>query len=59
MPRVSPEILAHHSEAFQCSEEVMDDVSKEPVSPEVNEHQAYEAIVEELKLAQVSVMNKN
>uniref|UniRef100_A0A8B9J2X8 Kinesin family member 15 n=1 Tax=Amazona collaria TaxID=241587 RepID=A0A8B9J2X8_9PSIT len=51
VPRISPEVLAH-SEAFQCSEEVMDDVSKEPVSPEVNEQQAYEAMVEELKLAQ-------
>ncbi|XP_062473156.1 kinesin-like protein KIF15 [Pezoporus occidentalis] len=52
VPRISPEILAHHSEAFQCSEEVMDDVSKEPVSPEVNEQQAYEAMVEDLKLTQ-------
>ncbi|XP_030335138.1 kinesin-like protein KIF15 isoform X2 [Strigops habroptila] len=52
VPRISPEVLGHQSEAFQCSEEVMDDVLKEPASPEVNEQQAYEAMVEELKEAQ-------
>lgn len=35
----------------------MDDIFKEPVPPEMNE-QAYEAIAEELKVAQVSVWNK-
>ncbi|KAK2517495.1 hypothetical protein Q9233_013087 [Columba guinea] len=50
VPRISPEILDYHSEDFQCSE-VMDDILKEPVPPEMNE-QAYEAIAEELKVAQ-------
>lgn len=36
----------------------MDDIFKEPVPPEMNE-QAYEAIAEELKAAQVNVLNKN
>lgn len=57
MPRISPEISDYHSEDFQCSEE-MDDIFKEPVPPEMNE-QAYEAIAEELKAAQVNVLNKN
>ncbi|NWY55811.1 KIF15 protein, partial [Chionis minor] len=51
VPRISPEILDYHSEDFQCSEEVMDDILKEPVPPEMNE-QAHEAIAEELKVAQ-------
>lgn len=51
MPRISPEILDYHSEE-------MDDILKEPVPPEVNE-QAYEVIAEELKVAQVNVLNKN
>ncbi|NXC42341.1 KIF15 protein, partial [Penelope pileata] len=46
VPRISPEISD-----FQCSKEMMDDISKEPVPPEMNE-QAYEAITEELKVAQ-------
>lgn len=58
MPRISPEILDYHSEDFQCSEEMMDDILKEPVPPEVNE-QAYEAMAEELKVAQVNILNKN
>lgn len=36
----------------------MDDILKEPVPPEVNE-QAYEVVAEELKVAQVNVLNKN
>lgn len=36
---------------------MMDDIFKEPVPPEMNE-QAYEAIAEELKMAQVSVWNE-
>lgn len=36
----------------------MDDILKEPVPPEVNE-QAYEAMAEELKVAQVNILNKN
>lgn len=36
----------------------MDDILKEPVPPEMNE-QAYEAIAEELKVAQVIVLDKN
>ncbi|XP_074939562.1 kinesin-like protein KIF15 isoform X3 [Phalacrocorax aristotelis] len=51
VPRISPEILDYHSEDFQCSKEMMDDILKEPVPPEVNE-QAYEALAEELKVAQ-------
>ncbi|XP_030301240.1 kinesin-like protein KIF15 [Calypte anna] len=51
VPRISPEILDFHSEDFQCSEEMMNDISKEPIPPEMNE-QAYEAIAEELKVAQ-------
>ncbi|NXG32935.1 KIF15 protein, partial [Dromaius novaehollandiae] len=51
VPRISPEILDYHSEDFQCSGEMMDDIFKEPVPPEMNE-QAYEAIAEELKVAQ-------
>uniref|UniRef100_A0A663MBZ8 Kinesin family member 15 n=1 Tax=Athene cunicularia TaxID=194338 RepID=A0A663MBZ8_ATHCN len=51
VPRISPEILDYHSEDFQCSEEMMDDILKEPVPPEMNE-QACEAIAEELKVAQ-------
>lgn len=37
---------------------MMDDILKEPVPPEMNE-QAHEAIAEELKVAQVNVLNKN
>ncbi|XP_067147461.1 kinesin-like protein KIF15 isoform X2 [Apteryx mantelli] len=51
VPRISPEILDYHSEDFQRSGEMMDDIFKEPVPPEMNE-QAYEAIAEELKVAQ-------
>ncbi|PKU38092.1 kinesin-like protein kif15 [Limosa lapponica baueri] len=51
VPRISPEILDYHSEDFQCSGEIMDDILKEPVPPEMNE-QAHEAIAEELKVAQ-------
>ncbi|NXN70145.1 KIF15 protein, partial [Himantopus himantopus] len=51
VPRISPEILDYHSEDFKCSEEMMDDILKEPVPPEMNE-QAHEAIAEELKVAQ-------
>ncbi|NXE45523.1 KIF15 protein, partial [Casuarius casuarius] len=51
VPRISPEILDYHSEDFQCSGEMMDDIFKEPVPPEMNE-QACEAIAEELKVAQ-------
>uniref|UniRef100_A0A8C8ARI1 Kinesin family member 15 n=1 Tax=Otus sunia TaxID=257818 RepID=A0A8C8ARI1_9STRI len=51
VPRISPEILDYHSEDFQCSEEMMDDILKEPIPPEMNE-QACEAIAEELKVAQ-------
>ncbi|KAJ7421652.1 Kinesin-like protein KIF15 [Pitangus sulphuratus] len=48
VPRISPD---YNSEDFQCSEEIMDDILKEPVPPEMSE-QAYEAIAEELKVAQ-------
>ncbi|NWH64941.1 KIF15 protein, partial [Geococcyx californianus] len=51
VPRISPEILDFHSEDFQRSKEMMDDILKEPVPPEMKE-QAYEAIAEELKAAQ-------
>ncbi|NWS70265.1 KIF15 protein, partial [Crotophaga sulcirostris] len=52
VPRISPEILDYHYEDdFQCSKEMMDDILKEPVPPEINE-QAYEAMAEELKVAQ-------
>uniref|UniRef100_A0A8C0F953 Kinesin family member 15 n=1 Tax=Bubo bubo TaxID=30461 RepID=A0A8C0F953_BUBBB len=51
VPRISPEILDYHSEDFQCSEEMMDDILKEPIPPEMNE-QACEAIAEELKVTQ-------
>lgn len=37
---------------------MMDDILKEPVPPEMSE-QACEAIAEELKVAQVNVLNKN
>lgn len=57
MPRISPEISDFHSEDFECCKEMMDDIFKEPVPPEMNE-QAYEAIAEELKVAQVSVWYK-
>lgn len=36
---------------------MMDDILKEPVPPEMSE-QACEAIAEELKMAQVNVLNK-
>uniref|UniRef100_A0A8C3KBU2 Kinesin family member 15 n=1 Tax=Calidris pygmaea TaxID=425635 RepID=A0A8C3KBU2_9CHAR len=51
VPRISPEILDYHSEDFQCSGEMVDDILKEPIPPEMNE-QAHEAIAEELKVAQ-------
>ncbi|NWH76096.1 KIF15 protein, partial [Piaya cayana] len=51
VPRVSPDILDYHSEDFQCSKDTIDDILKEPAPPEMNE-QAYEAIAEELKVAQ-------
>uniref|UniRef100_A0A669PCL8 Kinesin family member 15 n=1 Tax=Phasianus colchicus TaxID=9054 RepID=A0A669PCL8_PHACC len=51
VPRISPEISDFHSEDFECCKEMMDDIFKEPVPPEMNE-QAYEAIAEELKVAQ-------
>ncbi|NXF81429.1 KIF15 protein, partial [Sclerurus mexicanus] len=47
VPRISP----GYTEDFQCSEEVLDDILKEPVPPEMSE-QACEAIAEELKVAQ-------
>uniref|UniRef100_A0A8C2SVY3 Kinesin family member 15 n=1 Tax=Coturnix japonica TaxID=93934 RepID=A0A8C2SVY3_COTJA len=51
VPRISPEILDFHSEESECCKEMMDDILKEPVPPEMNE-QAYQAIAEELKMAQ-------
>ncbi|KAM7070780.1 kinesin-like protein KIF15 [Acridotheres tristis] len=48
VPRISPD---YNSEDFQLSEEMMDDILKEPVPPEMSE-QACEAIAEELKVAQ-------
>uniref|UniRef100_G1NGN4 Kinesin family member 15 n=1 Tax=Meleagris gallopavo TaxID=9103 RepID=G1NGN4_MELGA len=51
VPRISPEISDFHSEDLECCKEMMDDIFKEPVPPEMNE-QAYEAIAEELKMAQ-------
>ncbi|NXU47872.1 KIF15 protein, partial [Turnix velox] len=51
VPRISPEILDYNSEDFQHSEEVLDDILKEPVPLEMSE-QAHEAIAEELKMAQ-------
>ncbi|OXB83254.1 UNVERIFIED_CONTAM: hypothetical protein H355_002006 [Colinus virginianus] len=51
VPRISPEISDFHSEDFECCKEMMDDIFKEPVPPEMND-QAYEAIAEELKVAQ-------
>nr|XP_031359763.1 kinesin-like protein KIF15 [Lonchura striata domestica] len=48
VPRISPD---NNFEDFQHSEEMMDDILKEPVPPEMNE-QACEAIAEELKGAQ-------
>ncbi|NXL86611.1 KIF15 protein, partial [Alectura lathami] len=51
VPRISPEISGLHSEDLQCCEEMVDDIFKEPVPPEMNE-QAYEAIAEELKVVQ-------
>lgn len=57
MPRISPDVLDYHSEDLLCSEEMMDDILKEPVPPEMSE-QAYEAIAEELKAAQVNALNK-
>ncbi|KFQ54326.1 Kinesin-like KIF15, partial [Pelecanus crispus] len=51
VPRISPEVLDYHSEDFQCCKEMMDDILKEPVPAEMNE-QAYDAIAEELKVAQ-------
>ncbi|NXY89724.1 KIF15 protein, partial [Alcedo cyanopectus] len=50
VPRVSPDLLDVHSEEFQCAE-VLDDILKEPLPPEMGE-QAYEALAEELKVAQ-------
>lgn len=54
MPRISPD---YNFEDFQCSEEMMDDILKEPIPPEMSE-QACEAIAEELKVAQVNILNK-
>ncbi|NXX42477.1 KIF15 protein, partial [Tricholaema leucomelas] len=51
VPRISPGILDLQSEVFQPAEELLDDILKEPLPPEMNE-QAYEAIAEELKVAQ-------
>ncbi|NXS57866.1 KIF15 protein, partial [Brachypteracias leptosomus] len=51
VPRISPELLEYRSEEFPCPEEVLDDILKEPLPPEMNE-QAYEAMAEELKVAQ-------
>uniref|UniRef100_A0A8C0UWR8 Kinesin family member 15 n=1 Tax=Cyanistes caeruleus TaxID=156563 RepID=A0A8C0UWR8_CYACU len=48
VPRISPD---YNFEDFQRSEEMMDDILKEPVPPEMSE-QACEAIAEELKVAQ-------
>ncbi|NXB96845.1 KIF15 protein, partial [Vidua chalybeata] len=48
VPRISPD---YNSEDYQHSEEMLDDILKEPVPPEMNE-QACEAIAEELKVAQ-------
>uniref|UniRef100_A0A8U8BUM8 Uncharacterized protein n=1 Tax=Geospiza parvula TaxID=87175 RepID=A0A8U8BUM8_GEOPR len=48
VPRISPD---YNFEDFQHSEEMMDDILKEPVPPEMSE-QACEAIAEELKMAQ-------
>ncbi|NXQ36105.1 KIF15 protein, partial [Alaudala cheleensis] len=48
VPRISPD---YNFEDFQHSEEIMDDILKEPVPPEMSE-QACEAIAEELKVAQ-------
>ncbi|NWH19292.1 KIF15 protein, partial [Grus americana] len=57
VPRISPEILDYRSEDFQCSKEIMDDILKEPIPPQMNE-QAYEAIAEELKVAQEQLSAK-
>ncbi|NXV78902.1 KIF15 protein, partial [Atlantisia rogersi] len=54
VPRISPD---YHSEDFQCSDEMMEDILKEPIPPEMNE-QAYEAIAEELKVAQEQLSAK-
>ncbi|NXE87739.1 KIF15 protein, partial [Menura novaehollandiae] len=48
VPRISPD---YNFEDFQHSEEMMDDILKEPIPPEMSE-QACEAIAEELKVAQ-------
>ncbi|NXU42956.1 KIF15 protein, partial [Drymodes brunneopygia] len=48
VPRISPD---YNFEDFQHSEEMMDDILKEPVPPEMSE-QACEAMAEELKVAQ-------
>ncbi|NWU22899.1 KIF15 protein, partial [Dyaphorophyia castanea] len=48
VPRISPD---YNFEDFQHPEEMMDDILKEPVPPEMSE-QACEAIAEELKVAQ-------
>ncbi|KAF4801341.1 Kinesin-like protein KIF15 [Turdus rufiventris] len=48
VPRISPD---YNFEDFQRSEEMMDDILKEPIPPEMSE-QACEAIAEELKVAQ-------
>ncbi|XP_077034189.1 kinesin-like protein KIF15 [Agelaius phoeniceus] len=48
VPRISPD---YNFEDFQHCEEMMDDILKEPVPPEISE-QACEAIAEELKIAQ-------
>uniref|UniRef100_A0A8C3V280 Kinesin family member 15 n=1 Tax=Catharus ustulatus TaxID=91951 RepID=A0A8C3V280_CATUS len=48
VPRISPD---YNFEDFQSSEEMMDDIFKEPIPLEMSE-QACEAIAEELKVAQ-------
>ncbi|KAF2983913.1 hypothetical protein EK904_005272, partial [Melospiza melodia maxima] len=48
VPRISPD---NNFEDFQHSEEMMDDILKEPIPPEMSE-QACEAIAEELRMAQ-------
>uniref|UniRef100_A0A8D2PEM0 Kinesin family member 15 n=1 Tax=Zosterops lateralis melanops TaxID=1220523 RepID=A0A8D2PEM0_ZOSLA len=48
VPRISPD---YNFEDFQLSEEMMDDILKEPIPPQMSE-QACEAIAEELKVAQ-------
>ncbi|KAJ6661982.1 hypothetical protein lerEdw1_012829 [Lerista edwardsae] len=53
VPRLTPEILNQESFDIQSSGELVDDIFNEPMPPEMNE-QAYEAVAEELKIAQVT-----